>query len=89
MDQHHRRRAHRGLQAVEATGLVYTYTKGAGSSDPWYWTALDFRTGRMVYRQLAGTGVGYNNNYAGIALARDGTEYLGTLGGVISMRDGG
>ncbi len=72
-----------------ATGLVYTYTKGVGSEDPWYWTALDFRTGRTVYRQLAGTGVDYNNNYAGIAIARDGTEYLGTLGGVVSMRDGG
>ena len=55
-----------------ATGLVYTYTKGSATSDPWYWTALDFRTGREVYKQLAGTGVGYNNNYAGIALARNG-----------------
>jgi hypothetical protein len=69
-------------------GLIYTYTKGPGSSDPWYWTALDFRTGRVVYRQLAGTGLGYNNNYAGIALSRSGVEYLGTLGGLISMRDG-
>jgi hypothetical protein len=72
----------------EATGLVYTYTKGAGSSDPWYFTAIDFRTGRTVYRQLAGTGVGYNNNYAGIAVAPDGDEYLGTLGGVVALRDG-
>jgi hypothetical protein len=71
-----------------ATGLVYTYTKGAGSSDPWYWTAIDFRTGRTVYQQLAGTGLGYNNNYAGIAIARTGAEYVGTLGGVVSIRDG-
>jgi hypothetical protein len=72
----------------EAAGLVYTYTKGPGSADPWYFTALDFRTGRTVYRQLAGTGVDYNNNYAGIAIARDGAEYLGTLSGIVSMRDG-
>ena len=39
-----------------ANGLVYTYTKGAGPRDPWYWTALDFRTGRVVYQQLPGTG---------------------------------
>jgi hypothetical protein len=71
-----------------AAGLVYTYTKGAGATDPWYFTALDFRTGREVYRQLAGTGVGYNNNYAGIAIARDGDEYLGTLDGVVALRDG-
>jgi hypothetical protein len=71
-----------------ATGLVYTYTKGSARSDPWYWTALDFRTGREVYKQLAGTGVGYNNNYAGLALASDGAAYVGTLGGIVSMRDG-
>jgi hypothetical protein len=69
-------------------GLIYAYTKGPGSSDPWYWTAIDFRTGRMVYQQLAGTGLGYNNNYAGIAISRSGVEYLGTLGGLVSMRDG-
>jgi hypothetical protein len=73
----------------EAIGLVYTYTKGSLSSDPWYFTAIDFRTGRTVYRRLAGTGAGYNNNYAGIAIARNGEEYVGTLGGIVSMRDGG
>jgi hypothetical protein len=71
-----------------ATGLLYTYTKDPGSNDPWYWTTLDYRTGKVVYKQLAGTGLGYNNNYAGIALAPNGTEYLGALGGVLSLRDG-
>jgi hypothetical protein len=38
---------------------------------------------------LAGTGsLGWNNNYAGIALGRNRTEYLGTLGGIIALRDG-
>ncbi len=72
-----------------ANGLVYTYTKDAGSLDPWYWTALDFRTGRTVFKVQSGTGLGYNNNYAGIALAPDGRAYLGTLGGMIELRDGG
>jgi hypothetical protein len=72
-----------------ATGLVYTYTKEPGSSDPWYWTALDFRTGKVVWQQASGAGsLGYNNNYAGIAISRSGEEYLGTLGGVIALRDG-
>ena len=70
-----------------ADGLIYTYTKDPGSSDPWYWTAIDFRTGRTVYKQLAGTGVGYNNNYSGIAVSPAGTEYVGTLGGLIALRD--
>jgi hypothetical protein len=71
-----------------ADGLVYTYTKDPGQHDPWYWTALDFRTGHTVFKQLSGTGLGYNNNYAGIALARTGTAYLGTLGGMVALRDG-
>jgi hypothetical protein len=72
-----------------ATGLVYAYTKGAGASDPWYWSALDVRTGRTVWQRLAGAGsLGYNNNYAGIAIARTGREYLGTIGGVVALRDG-
>jgi hypothetical protein len=68
-------------------GLVYTYTKDPGPQDPWYWTALDFRTGRIVYEALAGTGIGYNNNYAGIALSPRGTEYVGALGGIVGLRD--
>ena len=69
-----------------ANGLVYTYTTDAAGN--WYWTALDFRTGRLVYKALAGSGPLYNNNYAGISISRSGTEYLGTLGGVLAMRDG-
>jgi hypothetical protein len=70
-----------------ATGLVYAYTKTKALTDPWYWTALDFRTGRVVWRSLAGAGLGFNNNYAGLTLGPDGTAYLGTLGGIIAMRD--
>jgi hypothetical protein len=70
-----------------ANGLVYAYTKTTQATDPWYWTALDFRTGAVVWRSLAGAGIGFNNNYAGITLGPTGTAYLGTLGGIIAMRD--
>jgi hypothetical protein len=73
-----------------ATGLVYTYTKDPDpdASDPWFWTAVDFRTGQTVWKQLAGTGSYlYNNNYAGLAISPAGTEYLGVLGGVVALRD--
>jgi hypothetical protein len=71
-----------------ANGLIYSYTKAPGPLDPWYWTTLDFRTGRVVFKQLAGTGsFAYNNNYAGLALSRRGTAYLGVLGGVIGFKD--
>jgi hypothetical protein len=71
-----------------ASGLVYSYTLDDTTGD-WYWTALDFRTGKTVYRAYAGTGLGWNNNYAGISISPQGVEYLGALGGLMSLRDGG
>jgi hypothetical protein len=63
-----------------ANGLVYTYTKPPGDEDPWYLTALDFRTGQTVWRRLSGTGLGHNNNWAPVSIAPDGTAYVGVLG---------
>ncbi len=71
-----------------ANGLIYTYTKGPGTSDPWYWTAISFKTGRTVWKRLSGTGVSYNNNYAGIAVAPWHAAYLGVIGGIVALRDG-
>jgi hypothetical protein len=70
-----------------ANGLVYTYTKPPRDDgvDAWYLTALDFRTGRTIYRRLAGTGFGFNNNYAPVTLGSDGTAYVGVLGGVVAF----
>ena len=70
-----------------ANGLVYTYTHPPRSDgvDAWYLTTLDFRTGRTVYRRLAGTGFGFNNNYAPVTLGPDGTAYVGVLGGVVAF----
>jgi hypothetical protein len=71
-----------------ANGLVYAYTKPPRSDglDAWYLTALDFRTGRTIYRRLSGTGFGFNNNYAPVTLGPDGTAYVGVLGGVVEFR---
>ncbi len=71
-----------------ATGLIYTYTKGTDPTDRWSWTALSFRTGRQVWSRANGDGLGYNNNYAGIALGRHHTAYFGVLGGITALRDG-
>ena len=71
------------------TGLVYTYTKPPRSDgkDAWYFTALDFCTGRTAYKRLTGVGLGYNNHYAPVTLGPDGTAYVGAISGLISLRD--
>jgi hypothetical protein len=71
-------------------GLVYTYTKPArdDGTDAWYLTAIDFRKGTTVYKRLAGTGLGFNNNYAPVSIGPDGTAYVGALGGLVLLRDG-
>jgi hypothetical protein len=73
-----------------ANGLVYAYTKPPRSDevDAWYLTAISFRTGRTVYQQLAGTGLGFNSNYAPVSIGPDGTAYVGALGGLVALRDG-
>jgi hypothetical protein len=73
-----------------ATGLVYLYTKlpdAPDAADAYYFTAIDFATGRTVFRVLAGTGVRYDNNWAAISLAPDGSAYVGVLNGLIRVRD--
>jgi hypothetical protein len=75
------------------SGLVYLYTKDPDpvntTSDAWFWTALDFATGDTVWKRLAGTGLQFNNHYAGIALGPKGrpTAYVGTVGGIVAVRD--
>ncbi|MEA2438193.1 MAG: hypothetical protein QOF65_2749 [Thermoleophilaceae bacterium] len=71
-----------------ANGIVYTYTKPAGErSDPWYLTALDFRSGKTLFKFKAGSGLGFNNHYAPVTIGPDGTAYVGSLGGIIALRD--
>jgi hypothetical protein len=72
-----------------ANGIVYTYTKDPqpDGQDAWYLTALDFRTGKTLFKRLGGEGLGHNNNYAPVTLGPDGTAYVGVLGGLIGLRD--
>ncbi|MEA2479238.1 MAG: hypothetical protein QOJ07_1160 [Thermoleophilaceae bacterium] len=71
-------------------GLMYVYTKPpnqTGGADGCYLTGLDFRTGATRFRRLTGEGIGYNNNYAPVTIGPDGTAYVGTLGGLVAVRD--
>src|SRR4051812_15631009 len=71
-----------------ANGIVYTYTKPGGDNrDPWYLTALDFRSGKTLFKFKAGQGLGFNNHYAPVTIGPDGTAYVGSLGGLVALRD--
>ncbi len=71
------------------TGLIYTYTRPPDpAAQGYYWTAIDWRKGKTVWSQYAGSGLNYNNNYAGIAIGSNGTAYLGVIGGIVALRDG-
>lgn len=39
-----------------------------------------------MFKVPSGNGVTFNNNYAGIALGRNGNAYLGTIGGLAELR---
>lgn len=74
-----------------ANGLLYFYEKQphALGIDAWYLTAVDFRTGKRVWRQLTGTGLAYDNNWAPITIGPDGTAYVGVFNGIVAVRDEG
>jgi hypothetical protein len=48
---------------------------------------LDYRTGKTMFKVRAGLGIGYNSNYAPVTLGPDATAYVGTLGGLVALRD--
>ena len=72
-----------------ANGIVYTYTKPPreDGEDGWYLTAIDFHSGKTLWKALGGEGLGYNNNYAPVTLGPDGAAYVGVLGGLVRLAD--
>ena len=73
------------------TGLIYTYTREPSTlpgTQPYYWTAISARTGATAFKVYAGNGLGFNNNYAGLAIGPTGTAYLAVTGGLLALHDG-
>jgi len=71
-------------------GLVYLYTKLANAPwwiDAYYLAAVDFRTGETVFSTRTGVGLGYDNHWAPVTIGPDGTAYVGTIRGLIAVRD--
>lgn len=71
-------------------GLIITYTKPPNpiGADAWYFTAVDVRTGEVVWTRRAGAGTSFNNHYAAAYLGQDGDFYVGTINGIVVLRNG-
>jgi hypothetical protein len=72
------------------TGLIYVIDRQDDSNgvDAYYWTAVDFRTGKVVWRKMAGRGVAWDSYFAPSSLGPTGTFYNGNYGGIAAVRDG-
>ncbi len=78
-----------GFRLSFGNGLVYMYLQDeSGGFEPkWYLTAIDFTTGETVYKQLTGTGLGYNNWAGCLFLHPDGMAYSTTIFGMVMIQD--
>jgi streptogramin lyase len=74
-----------------ANGLLYLYTyERLADGYGYYLTTVDFDTGATVYRQPTGTGIQYADFGAPLTLSPSGdTVFIGTLGGLLRVRDRG
>jgi len=79
-----------GPKLSTKTGLIYVSERqdDLNSVDAYYWTAVDFRTGKVVWRKLAGAGVAWDNYWSLPALGRTGTFYVAEYGGLAAVREG-
>ena len=70
-------------------GLAYMYWRSESCPvTKWYFTAIDFATGKTVYKKLVGTGLGYNNWAGALFLHPDGgIAYSTTIFGLVMIRD--
>ena len=75
------------------SGLVYLYTREKGNGIPknavaWYLTAVDFETGKTVYKVFTGCGRNWNNSYGPITIGPNGSAYIGVFNGLVRVSDG-
>lgn len=77
------------VNKLSANGLLYYYSfeQQADGENAWYFLALDFATGKPVYKQFVGAGQPFDSNWGSPAIARDGTVYMGIFKGIFALGD--
>jgi hypothetical protein len=73
-------------------GLLYTYTQDTALAIQgeyvWYAVALDFASGKEIWRARSGAGGAFNDDYAPGTLGPDGSFYQSVLDGIVVVKDG-
>ncbi|KRE93932.1 hypothetical protein ASG76_10965 [Nocardioides sp. Soil774] len=70
-------------------GLLYAWTKRPSlvGVSAWYLTAVDASSGRSMWSVRTGTGLLAGSDRSQVAVGADGTVWLGTLSGLVRVRD--
>ncbi len=76
------------------TGLVYAVTRKYDTQvnypdpglDVYYFSAIDVRTGKVVWERQMGTGFGYDT-FGDLVIGPSGTAYMPQYGGLVAVRD--
>ncbi|UFN42737.1 NHL repeat-containing protein [Nocardioides okcheonensis] len=78
-----------GAVASWPNGLLYAWTKRPSLTgvSAWYLTALDASTGRSMWSVRTGTGVLAGSDGSEVTVGTDGTVWVGTLSGLVRVRD--
>ncbi|SEB83625.1 hypothetical protein SAMN04489844_1160 [Nocardioides exalbidus] len=78
-----------GVTASWPQGLVYAWTKRPSFTgvSAWYLTAIDVASGRSMWSVRTGTGLLAGSDGSTITLGADGSAWLGTLAGLVRVRD--
>lgn len=78
-----------GVTASRSDGLLYASTKRPSvlGVSAWYLTVLDATTGRPVFSVRTGTGMLAGSDGSQIMLGAGGTAWLGTMAGLVRVRD--
>lgn len=76
-------------KASAASGVALTYTKDhdVWGSDRWWITAVGLGDGEVVWQRLAGVGPARNNHYAAIYMSPEGEVFVGTVMGILSLKN--
>lgn len=78
-----------GVTASWHNGLLYAWTKRPSllGVSAWYLTALDADTGRSMWSVRAGTGLLAGSDHSQITIGPEGSAWIGTLAGLVRIRD--